>query len=172
MIKNAIITWCGIVGAIFTVFSNLQSAIDFADWARLIANLWGDAVDITVARFFGVFDVRIDETASMMTAMAIFVSAIALGSYLQNATTKEEPSALNFKKLLSVRTLVAVGLYLCLPVVLIVLSIAFHADEIITSHSTEIWLFGNLLYMSSIVIGLSHWPRVFAVYVAYLLRLR
>ncbi|RIV17210.1 hypothetical protein D1623_28820 [Klebsiella pneumoniae] len=119
-----------------------------------------------MARLFGVFDMRIDETAAMMTAMGLFVSAIAFGAYLQNVITKEEPTVLNVDKLVSLRMLAAVGLYLSLPVVLIVLSIVFGADDIITTRPTELWLLGNLLYVSSIVVGLSHWPKVFSLYVA------
>jgi hypothetical protein len=50
MFKSAVFTWTGIIGGIFTVFSNLEGIIDFADWGHWLATAWGDAVDLTMAR--------------------------------------------------------------------------------------------------------------------------
>ena len=90
MHKGAVFTWVGIVGGAFTVFSNLEDLIGFAKWGAWIAQVWAEAVDATVVKILDSFGLRIENFAGMMVAMAIFVSAIAIGAWLQNRISSEE----------------------------------------------------------------------------------
>ncbi|WP_430251331.1 hypothetical protein [Neorhizobium sp. DAR64860/K0K1] len=166
MHKGAVFTWVGIVGGAFTVFSNLEDLIGFAKWGAWIAQVWAEAVDATVVKILDSFGLRIENFAGMMVAMAIFVSAIAIGAWLQNRISSEEAWPPRISNILNLRLLGAVALYLVYPAIIVVGTRISWLSWLVLEYPTSTIAIGHFLYVTAIVVGLRKWPASSALFVA------
>lgn len=165
-LRSAALSWIGVIGAIFTVFSNMQSVLDFARWGHWIVKVWGDAVDATLVSFLDLFRLRIDSSAGMMVAMAAFVSAMAVGAWLQNRISGEETWEPSIRNVWHWRLLVGVSLYLLYPSVIVVASLFHWSRELLQGLPPAFVIAGHALYVAAIVVGLHKWNIGYSIYVA------
>ncbi|MDQ0562303.1 hypothetical protein QO004_004108 [Rhizobium mesoamericanum] len=92
-LKHCMLTWLGILGGALTLLSNLQGVLDLAKWADYLVSKWATVTAAAVQWLTGIFDIRMSSEANSMTAMALFVSFIAVGARIENEFKVEKREA-------------------------------------------------------------------------------
>ncbi|GAA6212684.1 hypothetical protein NBRC116602_24250 [Hyphomicrobiales bacterium 4NK60-0047b] len=159
-IQGSILTWLGISGGIITMFSNFQTLINLADWARVISTKWASFINCLWSHFFHFFKIEIHVTAQFQITMALAMVSMAIGAYLTNSVSSsvKEEWSLRASNVFRKNILLAVLLF-CLAIFLgnNVISFVNWSEHPAIYFSIFVYVF-YVVYGLSIFVGVSHWP--------------
>ena len=110
-IQGSILTWLAITCGIITMFSNFQTIVNLADWARIITSNWGDFLNWGWSHVFQFFKIKIHVTAQFQITMAIVMISMAIGAYLTNSFDRKEKWPIKISNVFRINILIAILLY-------------------------------------------------------------
>jgi len=159
-LRHSVLTWLGVFGGALTLLSNLQGILDLAKWANWLTVKWSEFATPVVSELIGLFGIRVTSSATAMIAMAIFVSAIAIGARIENEFRQNvyEEWPIRWSNIINKRVLLAFVLYVS-EVILVVLAFSTPMIASIAIRFPYAFiLLGFAMYCGAIVVGLRGWP--------------
>jgi TIR domain len=88
--KYQVLTWIGIIGSSITLFANLNSVLDMADWARELVDHWHDWAQVFCEWAFSLFGFKVPKEVTPVISFAVFATMLVVGVNLsyRRATNK------------------------------------------------------------------------------------
>ncbi|MCA1297007.1 hypothetical protein [Stappia indica] len=160
VIKNSALTWIGIIGGAITLISNIQGIVELGKWADWLILKWRATVFPIFSGFIDLIGFKVSSIAISMIAMAVFVSAIAIGSNFEKRIKVDSDEEWRWGRGRIFNARVLFGIFMYSFHALIVFSIN-KISFIYNLYFNFPYIFISLLYVlyvGAIVIGLKGWP--------------
>jgi hypothetical protein len=156
------LSWLGVLGGTLSAFSNLETLLKLADWARWLVSTWNQWVNRAWDIVLAVFHFDILPHARFQITMALMIIFMAIGTRLSTDLADREWSP-GIGNLIRLNVVVAVGLYIFHSWFFS----AFFTIERLKSSSRWVydhqdWLHYGV-YAAAIFVGVAHWPLFAAV---------
>lgn len=162
-IHGSILTWLAITCGIITMFSNFQTIVNLADWARIITSNWGDFLNWGWSHVFQFFKIEIHVTAQFQITMAIVMISMAIGAFLTNSFDRKEKWPIKISNVFRINILIAILLY-CFATFLANNVVSYINWQEHTVHYYTLFLYSfYVVYGLSIFVGVCHWPMKAAI---------
>ena len=160
-ILSPILSWGGIVGGAITVFSNLQTLLDLAGWARLLVANWSAWLNVGWSFLFARFNLHLVPSVRSQLTMCAAIIMMAIGSFLSNRNRSNwSPGIHNI-----IRPNVGIA-------VAIFVTHAWFFSYYIAQVDAQtlpawFWRYHSLalygIYAIALLVGLLHWPMLPAI---------
>ena len=82
-LRYQVLTWVGVVGGAITLFTNLDSVLRMADWARWLVTHWHDWMHASWEWVFAWIGIRIDPEISLLLSFLAFMLSLSIGIWLR-----------------------------------------------------------------------------------------
>src|SRR5262249_51630696 len=79
-IQLQLLTWSGIVGGTITLFGNLSSVVDLADWAQVIVMYWHEWTQMFWSFVFALVSFKLPKEFASPLSFTSFVVMLAIGT--------------------------------------------------------------------------------------------
>jgi hypothetical protein len=167
-ISRNILVWLGILGGITTLLSHIQNLIELAKWADFIVQAWKNVLLPAFEGIFGLINITPNQTSISMILMAIFISAIAIGTRVGEQITGRVSINNNDIKisLINFNVLIAIILYILQNLTFFLVYRNKFITNIYLNHEYLFMGANYLMYCGAIIIGLKFWPKWCALIVA------
>ena len=81
-ILSALLSWCGIIGGAIGLFSNLETLLRLAEWARWLVGAWNHWVNLGWDLLLSRLNFDLTPGSRFQSTMAVTITMIAIGSRL------------------------------------------------------------------------------------------
>ena len=164
---SIVLSWLGIIGGTITAFSNLQTVLDLATWAKALVDTWNGWLNLLWSFLLLPLDFDIEPHSRFQSTMALAIMSVAVGSYLSAGRTANNNAHCKpgWNNLLRWNFSVAVLGYIALA------WFAGHYVGLMQRSDLPEWFWTHYdllmwsAYAACIFVGLLHWPVVTAIIV-------
>lgn len=159
-IKGATYSSLGIFGGALTIFSNLETVLKFADWARRITSTWNSFLEFVWSHILTFINIKLHVSTQFQVSMAVSMILMALGAYFveKNSQSNEKPWKIKIGNVLRWNVILAIFVY-SLSIYLSSYFLSYFDIKIDTLNKYYLYLFiFYLCYAIAIFVGVSHWP--------------
>lgn len=156
--RSSLFSWLGILGAVLTLFSNFQTLIEIADWAKFLIEKWSYFINRAWEYVFSWLNFNVDIGTRFQMSMALSMLLIGLGAYFSKKSEEYDTWRIKASNIIRWNIFIAIGIYIFS---IIFISIAFEksSDWLFISENWKIIkLIFYGIYAVSIFTGVSHWP--------------
>lgn len=93
LLRSQLLVWCGILGGVLTVFSNIGKVLTLSNWAHWIVTRWQDWTHAFWSWLFSLFDISVPTNVSPPLSFLVFLLMLSIGIWLRTLTSRTEQSA-------------------------------------------------------------------------------
>jgi hypothetical protein len=103
------LTWIGIIGSAITLYGNLGSVLDLADWAKELITHWHEFTQVVWGRVFGWFGIKVPKQLIPVISFTAFATMLVIGV---NLSSRAKPRSGRSMKPRITRMPIKIGYYL------------------------------------------------------------
>lgn len=152
-VRDALLTWFGIVGGAITLFTNLRGLIALADWMKVLADAWKEWSHAIWRWLFSWVGIDLPPEWAPVLSFAVFLTSMIAGTYLarRRAATQTSASAEDEPSLSSSRPLFVAGV--ALASLASFAAALFGSGELVAFIGPNFSPGGEILMMAAMVVG-------------------